>query len=81
MEFLGFPKYNTKKYQSLVIQEKEILITAQKYKKVKTQLNCFGLNIKKEWTGATFSHSNLGHAKADKPRENIAKNRRLRDGT
>jgi IS5 family transposase len=30
---------------------------------------------------ATFIHSDLGHSKADKPRENEAKNRRSRDGT
>jgi hypothetical protein len=41
---------------------------------LQSQRDCLGLKIKKEITSdATFIHSDLDHAKMDKPRENEAK--------
>jgi len=47
------------------------------------QLSCFGLKTKKGMIqDATFIHPYPGHAKADKPRENGAKIKRIiRDET
>ena len=47
---------------------------------LQNQLDCLGLKIKKGIIqDATFIHSDFGHSKADKPRENEAKTRRSID--